>query len=537
MAYMKTGRVREVRKGTKAAIASVLVAALLVLAGVVFWAKNPRAVLQLVLSDQDYASYVLMQNVRCGAEQYDEYLDRLTGESAYQTTGKAALELSADTEELIGSEELQETAQRYLNKLSFTSDTQVRAFRFSNELQLKDNSQTILTHQLALTDSGVFSCFPEYGYGWTHLFTKKVNATPEEQRIATAILAAGDETVQDAVTKAAKKGYKAVKKDIDVTIDNDIRFDFQDKHVTGQRVNILLTKEDASNFLSTFIAELKEEKDLREAANAALDTEDQFGSEDAFRAYLTNLEKYYNDTMEETGVSRMSVDLCVDKQNNILAFDALVKRSEGDVIVNAMLRDDEGRGPSFQLRSGGENVVKFEVEKSSKTAGRVDFALGTFENSLSYSDLLLENGFVYGTFEFDPAKVSWSENLGTFGLHLTVSPASGTSTPGCHILAQTGFSTLGIANIEANVLEAEYTGLLTDEDVVLHKEYKEKEKKARRLQYWLSDLPAADPQYKSALSRIVSIIENEIIDAATETAAAESTAGETLGAGATRSVS
>lgn len=535
MAYVKTGRVREVRRGTKAAVAIALVAVLLILAGVVFWVANPRAARQLVLSDQDYASYVLLKNGKTASDTYAPYLERLRGESAYDTTAKMVFEPSADTEDLVGSEEAMDAAQRYLDNVTFTSNTQVHALHFSNELQLKDSRQTILTHRLAYVDSGVFTSVDEYGYGWTRLFTKKVEPVSDEQRIATAILTSGDETVQDAVKSAAKKGYKSIKKDVQVTIDDDVRFDFQDKHVTDQRVNILLTKQEAQTFLETFFDELSGEKGLTEAANRALDSDDQFESEEAFRAYLTDLKQYYNDTMDETGVSRMSVDLCVNKQNEILAFDALVKRSEGDVIVNAMLRDDEGRGPSFQLRSGGENVLKFEVEKSSKQSGHVDFALGSFENTVTYNELQLADGFVYGNFEFAPSKVSWSDNLGTFGLHLTIAPAATAEASGFQILAQTGFSTLGTVNIEANVVEAKYTGMLTDDDIVVHSEYKTKEKRARRLQYWLSDLPEQDSQYKNALRQIVQTLLTEAEDEASAAKTAESTANETLGAGATRS--
>ena len=62
MAYMKTGAVREVRTRTKVTVAVVLAVLLLVLACVIFAVKNPRAATRLVMSDQDYSSYVLLKN-------------------------------------------------------------------------------------------------------------------------------------------------------------------------------------------------------------------------------------------------------------------------------------------------------------------------------------------------------------------------------------------------------------------------------------------------------------------------------------------
>ena len=70
MAYMKTGAVHEAQTRTKVIIAVVLAVLLLVLACVLFAVKNPRAATQLVLSDQDYSSYVLLKNVRGKGEVY-----------------------------------------------------------------------------------------------------------------------------------------------------------------------------------------------------------------------------------------------------------------------------------------------------------------------------------------------------------------------------------------------------------------------------------------------------------------------------------
>ncbi len=272
-------------------------------------------------------------------------------------------------------------------------------------------------------------------------------------------------------------------------------------------MNILVDGEDAQAFLQVFFDKLQKSKGLMDAVNGQLDTEDQFGSEETFLAFLSAMQNQYKNAFRDTGISRVSFDMLVDQQNVIHAFDALVKRPDGDIIVNAMLDDDDHRGPAFHLRMGGDTLVKFNVEKKTQTAGTVDFAFGNFENSVSYSNFATADGLVYGTFEFAPVDVSWSR------------------------LAQTGFSTLGTATIEADVKDAEYTGMVTDEDIVIHEEYKSKEKQARRIQYWISDLPSSDPLYKSALRQIVQTIVNETVSAAK---AASATADETLSTGATK---
>ncbi len=536
MAYMKTGAVREAKTGTKVAVAVVLAVLLLALACVLFAVKNPRAATQLVMSDQDYTSYVLLKNVRGKGEVYRPYLARLTENHAYDSEGAVAVDLSKDMEDLVNSEEVLETAQAYVEKLSFTGNTQTRGLQFSNELKLNDARQTIFTHDLAYLASGIYSTVPEYGYGWTRLFGDAPQQTDEElrqQRVLQAALSSDDETVRKALSKAGKAAYKAVKKDVDVTIDKDKQLEFQDKHATGERVNVLIDREDAQAFLDVFFAKLQKANGLKDAVNAHLDTEDQFGSDETFSAFLTALEKQYKNEFRDTGISRISVDLLVDQQNVIHAFDALVKRPDGDIIVNAMLDDDDHRGPAFHLRMGGDTLVKFNVEKKTKTAGTVDFAFGNFENSVSYSNFATADGLVYGTFEFAPMDVSWSSDLGKFGLFLQTSPNAATdgSAAGFHLLAQTGFSTLGTATIEADVKDTEYTGMVTDEDIAIHEEYKSKEKQARRIQYWISDLPSSDPLYKSALRQIVQTIVNETVSAAK---AASATADETLSTGATK---
>ncbi len=170
MAYMKTGAVHEAQTRTKVIIAVVLAVLLLVLACVLFVVKNPRAATQLVLSDQDYSSYVLLKNVRGKGEVYRPYLTRLTENHAYDSEGAVSVELSKDMKDLINSEEVLETAQRYVEQLSFTGNTQTRGLQFSNELKLNDARQTIFTHDLAYLASGIYSTVPEYGYGWTRLF-------------------------------------------------------------------------------------------------------------------------------------------------------------------------------------------------------------------------------------------------------------------------------------------------------------------------------------------------------------------------------
>lgn len=537
MAYMKSGRTRDVRTGTKAAVAVVLVVVLLALACVLFAVKNPRGALKLVLSDPDYASTVLLKNVKERGSDARPYLDRLTENRAYDSEGQVTVELSKDMQTLVGSSEALETAQNYVEKLSFAGNTQMQGLQFSNELKLNDNVQTIFTHELAYRADGIYSCVPEYGYGWTRLLGETEQKSAEElrrQRVTRAALASDDETIRKALSKAGKAGYKAVKKDIEVTIDEDKQLDYQDKHATGDRVNILIDREDAQKFLTAFFEKLRKADGLKDAVNAELDTDDRFASDETFTAFLDTLEKQYLHEFRDTGISNVSLDLLVDRQNVIHAADALVKRSDGDLIVNLMLDDDDHRGPALHIRSGGETVVKFNVEKTSETSGTVDFAFGNFENSVTYSGLSSANGMVYGIFEFAPTKVSWSEDLGTFGLYLKSTPNTATdgSLAGTHVLAQTGFSTLGTAIIEADIRDAEYTGMVTEDDIVLHPEYTDEQKKARRIQYWLADLPETDAQYNTALKRIVQIIINDVIDAAAASATAETDANETLNAGA-----
>lgn len=537
MAYMKTGRVREVQKRTKVAIAVVLAVLLLVLALVLFAVKNPRSALQMVLSDQDYASTVMLRNAKAKGTQYRPFLDRLTENTAYDSVGGVEVELSADMEALVGSSEALETAQRYFETLSFTGNTQVRGLNFSNELKLNDNQKTIFTHDLAYLAGGAFSNVPEYGYGWTQVLgteNKMSDAEKRQQRVIQTALSTDDETVRKALTKAAKAGYKAVKKDVDVTIDKDKTLDFQDKHATGERVNILLDRSDAQGFLKVFFEKLEKSGGLKDAVNELLDTDDRFASEETFQQFLEGLKEEYLHAFRDTGISNVSVDLLVDKKNVIHAFDALVKRPEGDIIVNAMLQDDENRGPAFHLRVNGDTIVKFNVEKSSKTAGRVDFALGNFENAFEYSNLSTGDGLVFGTFQFDPAKVTWSEDLGSFGLFLQTSPGGTTDgKTGFHILAQTGFSTLGTATINADVTDAEYTGMVTEEDMEMAT-VADDIKKARRIQYWLVDLPEADGQYNMALREIVQTVINDVMTIAS--ASATTTDDNTLSTGATKPV-
>lgn len=537
MAYVKTGRVRETSTRTRVVLAVIAAVLLLALAAALFVSKNPRAAAKLVLSDQDYASYVVLKNVRDKTEAYRPFLDRLTENTAYESTGQGTVELSKDMQDLIGSDEVLETAQKYTGNLVFNSSLQKRGLHFSNELKLNDRRQTIFTHDLAYLPSGLYSSVPEYGYGWTRILGTDKNKNAEElrrERVLYAVLTSDNATVREALTKSAKAGYKAVKKDLQVTIDKDEPVDFQDKRSSGDRVNILISRENAETFLNAFFEKFEKKSGLRDAINESLDTDDAFGSDASLHTFLDRLRHSLEADLTNAGITNLSVDLSVDQKNTVNAFDVLVKRAKGDIIVNAMLKDDKGRGPAFHLRAGGETLAKFNVEKSSKSAGTVDFTLRSFENTLTYSGLETGNGLVYGIFEFEPVKLASAKDYGLFGLHLTVLPPETADASGFHVLAQTGFSALGTATIEADVKDADYTGMLTEEDIVLHPEYKKKEKQARRLQYWLADLPEQDSQYNNALRHIVETILSETVEAAKAAAAA---GDNTLSAGATKPVS
>ncbi len=536
MAYMKTGVVHETKRSTKVTIAVVLVVVLVILACVLFAVKNPRATRQLVMSDQDYASYVLMKNIEEDTETYRPYLNRLKGNTAYNVEGAGAVELSKDMKEAVGSEEVLETAQKYIQTLSFTGNVQARGLNFSSELKVNDKRQTIFTQEIAKLPSGTYSKVSEYGYGWSRMFgdsSNKSSADLRRERILQAVLSSDNEELQKSLTKAGKAAYSAVKKDIVVTIDEDKELTFQDKTATGERVNILIDQEDATTFLEVFFDRLQSDDDFMTAVNSVVDTDDSFGSEKAFTAFLSNVKAHYQNLFGDTEIKTVSVDLLVDEKNEIHAFDMLVKRGDGDMIVNAMLDDDEHRGPALHIRVGGNNMIKFNVEKTSSNTGVVDFELYQLKSSVNYSNLQLANGMVYGTFQFDPMAASEESGLGTFGLFLEVTPNVSTdgSTISSHILTQAGISTIGTATIDMDLSEAKYTGMLLEEDVIVEGNYTEKQKQNRRIQYWLSELPNADPLYKNALTQIVEIYIEEYAAAASALSAATD---ETLSAGATQ---
>ena len=327
MAYMKTGAVHEAQTRTKVIIAVVLAVLLLVLACVLFAVKNPRATTQLVLSDQDYSSYVLLKNVRGKGEVYRPYLTRLTENHAYDSEGAVSVELSKDMKDLINSEEVLETAQRYVEQLSFTGNTQTRGLQFSNELKLNDARQTIFTHDLAYLASGIYSTVPEYGYGWTRLFGDAPEQTDEQlyrQRVLQEALSSGDETIQKALSKAGKAAYKAVKKDVEVTIDKDQQLDFQDKHASGERVNVLIDREDAQAFLDVFFSKLQKANGLRDAVNEQLDT------------IYSLQKKHHVETVEELIALRDQLRQQLDHLDNSSDEIEALRRQEQNAAITAL---------------------------------------------------------------------------------------------------------------------------------------------------------------------------------------------------------
>lgn len=540
MAYIKTGAVSNAKTSTKVTIGVITAVLVVVLVCVLLAVKNPREASQLIMSDQDYTSRVVLKNLKEKGAMYRPYLNRVTGNNAYKSKGKLSIKLSKDMENLVNSDEALESANKYVERLHFSMDTQARGPYFSNEMKLSDDRQTIFTQDFAYMVNGAYSYVPEYGYGWTQLAAgngKKGSAEDQyRQRVVRSVLSSENKTIWKAFAKCGKTAYTAVKKDIEISKDKDQQLNFQDKQATGERVNILIEGRDAQTFLSAFFKRLRNTDNLRAAVNEELDTEDQFGSEKTFHAFLTDLENDYKNEFSDTGISKVSVDLLIDKQNIIHAFDALVKRADGDFIVNAMLDDDQHRGPALHVRSGGDTLVKFNVEKKTKTAGTIDYEYDNWKGSVSYSDFSADNGFVYGTFRFAPMDVYWSKDLGRFGLFVQMSPNVETNSKdhGFRLLVQTGFSTLGTATVEADVSEEKYTGMVTEEDIVIHDEYKEKEKRARIAQYWLSDLPKQDPEYRNALRQIVTDFVNKTLNEVTQAATKSSAKDETLSTGATK---
>jgi len=423
MPYQKAGRMNDMPKAARTAlVAGGIVLALAVLVGI-FYLAAPRTFLKLVLSREAYAETVLVKNINEDLPKLEPTLKTLTGKHAYTFEGSTAIEFNDVTKVELGSPEIGTNLQNYLNTTSFNGAVQISGDHMASRFVWDDSDATVLTIDSINNSDALYLNLRELDQGWLEV--------PNEDDVATdtrfrTLLRSSDEKLRDALVSNLKKAYRSVREDVVVKEDKDLTFGLGTKTATGDRTNIVFSTETVEDFLATATTLLQEDEDFYEAANRVLPEDDRFPSWASFQKFLSRQEKDLLDQIEETGVNKVSLDLYIDRRNDIVGFEVLVKRDENDFVARAVFEDDQDRGPAFQCKTGQTTILGLDITRTAEAGGETYQGTAVltrkdYKNTLQFKNAALgEDGLLTGIFEVPAEELPSLPRLGETEFEITI---------------------------------------------------------------------------------------------------------------------
>lgn len=463
MPYQKSGLMNDMPKKKRVII--IVAAALVTVAAVlaIWYAASPRAFLKTFLTKPAYAKTVLYKNGKEELPTAENALSTLTKKQAWNIQGSTNVQPSEEVNDELKSDLAAEQFQTYMSSLTFDTDLQLDKGHFKTTTALADGDGSLFTIGVWNAKNGMFANVDEVNSGWFRLTSAQTDSSASSDKgldtRAKTALASDDKTVKKGLYSALYDGYKAVKGDILFREDEEMTFGVDTKTATGARTTIVLDRSNAVGFIKTAAASLSDNHDLFLALDEQLDDDDRFNTEDNYKSYIAKKEKELLNAVDDSGVSKVSVELYVNKRNEITGFDVLVKRTNGDLELRAVLDDDKDSGMAVLYKKGQATVLDVDWTEKSDSKGTVNFNLGTTPRTITYKNLEKnDEGRVYGTFELASTTFTGKENLGSVAAILTMKPDRN-SEDGVSAGLQLTSSTLGQTLISSTIKPAKAEGV------------------------------------------------------------------------------
>lgn len=427
-------------------VAGISLAAVLI-ALIVFYAVNPRDFLQVFTTRPGFARIVAQKNIKRLQKDAGPTLSYFDRSKEYQADGSADWTMASSIRDGIGDNLTADQLQNYVNSLSFNGKARMQGGNLCGVLTVSDDAGPVMNTQMVAGNGRVDINRNQLSLGWTRRQASSGTSVLD----ARARTALNNPKVQKRVQNCFRKGFKKIQNTITVGEQSNCDFIVADKYANGDRENIVLTEETADALIQNAFWEMKGDKKLLKACNEALPTGQKFKNQDTFTSYIYNLGSQILSRLDTSHIDRISLDLCVNRHNQITAANILVKRDTGDIVVNSVLKDDLDRGMAVKVRSAGKQVFFVDTQKKSDRTGKADITLGTdTSTTFRWDNFSMIDGLPTGRFQLDGFIPQNFKQLGVTSLDTTIQPADDGKA-----MVQTG--TLSFGNFGSFALNIRYS--------------------------------------------------------------------------------
>lgn len=484
-------------------VAGISLAAVLV-ALIVFYAVNPRDFLQVFTTRPAYAKLIARKNLKRLDKATEPTLSYFDRNREYEADGSVDWTMSSAFQDYVGDNMTADQLQNYVNSLSFVGKARMQGSNLCGLLTTSDDAGPVMTTHLVAGNGRVDVNHEQLSLGWTR---RQVSSNADswnnilDSRARTALR---NDKVQKQVQKCFRKGFRKVQDDISVTEQSRCDFVVADKHASGDRENIVLTSDMVNDLIQNAFWEMKGDRALLKACNEALPVGQKFKNQDTFTSYIYDLGSQILSRLGASQIDRVSLDLCVNRRNQITAANILVKRETGDIIVNSVLKDDTDRGLAVKVRNGGKQTFFVDTQNLTDRSGKADITLGTDRSTtLHWDNFAMIDGLPTGRFRLDGFPSANLQSLGTAEIDTTLQPAEDGNS-----IKQTGtlrFGTLGTFSLNVSYKETDLTMMRVPNSV----EVTSPDSKTRQqawLTYLFTDMPQQHPTWKTIVLKINSLL-------------------------------
>ena len=482
----------------------------IVIALIVFYAINPRDFLQTFTNEHSYANIVVAKNADRAEKAAKPTLSYLSGKKAWQTEGSTDWTLSSSAADSFGSRSLASQFQDAVNGLTFDGTTQMQSGRMVGRYAISDVYGPVLNTEMSAGGGHVDLNTAQLMIGW-HRISADSTASRLLQPVSLdsrARRALNSPRVQRRIAKDLRRCWKDMQKDVSVSEEDNCSFYMPDKRADGDRLTIVLTQENLHDFVENAFWEMKEDGSLYRACNRELGSR-AYASREAFTRAVYSIGSAYLQRLEETGISGVSFDLCINRKNQIEACNVLVKMSDGSdgYTVNTILEDAYHRGPALKVQKGENQIFAFTANSSEHGSGTgtIQFGSGA-QTTVHWLKWKMDHGLPTGEFHVDPFTIPGLESYGSIQIDWSCARHGEQKT--WHHSGTITSGRLGKFVCSLDVSETDYELMKIPFSGEVTKPSRQKMQDAWN-RYLLQSLPQVRPKWKSFVSGLNSVLRQQ----------------------------
>ena len=509
MPYQSNRAVVGVSGHSRVKTAALISALAVLMAVVIFVAVNPRDFTQIFLTDSAYARNIIGHNARTLRKAAEPTLQYLDAGKQYETDGKLGLNLSAGLSKQMGDDLLADQVEKYVSTFTFQTESRMQQGNLCGELHLNDADGPVMDTQMVAGNGRLDVNRNQLPLGWQRTETSQANSGWNQVLDSRTKRLLRSSDVQDEVQKCVKKGFRNMRSDFSVSVENNCDFLLADRYASGDRLNIVMAPQDLSSLVQNSFWYMKDDAKLLKVCNEVLGTGETFRDQETFGSYIYDLGSRILGQISSSGFKGASLDLCVDRHRNITAANILIKRDGGDIAINAILKDAKDRGPALKVRRDGSQLIYVDARKRTARDGKADITFGTSERTtFHWSNFGMDNGLPFGRFRLDPVLLNSLKAFGPVGFDMTFRAAekgNGVRQDGTVSLGNIGTFTVG-----ADIKSVTPVEMRIPNDVEITTASEEVVQQAWN-NYLFTELPKTHPQWRSIVLKLNNILQEYAI--------------------------